>query len=230
MAHTDQIAHRLAGYLHPFLPHFRYVRSRTQLVHTEGAFSDDIIISVITYDRLSYSISFSLGVQHSQIASLVTNVEGRAVTPDDRTIFQFSPNVGKQSSLPFAGPTCWSGLPATTDFSLVGSEIVDFINGFALPYHQRFHNLDEMRNSLVLRDGLSLNHHPFKEVLAIDAFLSDSNHVISYLQLLQREVQSGYHHDCDVFNAYYARMSPLFPEIFPSFRLTPKPSASNRGG
>lgn len=222
MAETDNIAHRLAAYLRPCLPEFRYIRSRTQLLHADETFTDDLIISVITYDRRSYSISFILGVRHSQIALLVAKAEDRAVDPYDRTIFQNSMNVTKQSVLPFSGPACWSGQPVTTDFSEIGSEVVDFINGCVRPYHQRFHELEEMRESLVLRDGLSLNQHPFKEVLAIDAFLSDSDHVTYYLELLQSEVQSGYHHDCNVFNAYYSRLSAQYPATFPGFRLTPK--------
>jgi hypothetical protein len=221
MARTDDIAHRIAEYLARDLAGFRYIRSCSQLRAAAKPYVDDIIINVTTSNAVSYSLAFYMGVQHTEIESIIAEAEDRKVGPYDRTIFQYSPNVGKQNQLPYDGPSWWWGLPHDTDLSDIRNEIRNLVREFALPYHSRFHDLETIRESLASRDGLSLNMFPFKQVLAIDAFLSDSQHLVDYLKLLQAEVDSGYHHRCDAFNEYYSRLSTHY-SMFPEFQLIPK--------
>lgn len=225
MAHTDEIAHRLAELLEPDLPGFHYIRSRTQFRKKGKPFSDDLIISVTSRRGASYAIAFYIGVAHADVEKLVASVERRKVSPYDRTIFQYSPNVSKQEVLPFDGPVWWWGLPQQGDLGRIGVEIRQFVTEFALAYHSRFHDLKAIRNSLVMRDGLSLNMHPFKQVLAIDAVLPDPEHVASYLRLLQDEIDSGYHHDCNQFNRYYNGLPRTHEDLYPAFSLRPKEKA-----
>lgn len=225
MAQTDEIAHRVTELLGPDIPGFRYTRSRTQLRKTGKPFSDDLSIDVTSRSGASYAIAFYVGVVHADVEKFVANMEGRPVSPYDRTIFQYSVNVGKQKVLPFGGPVWWWGLPQDGALEKIGAEIRQFVTGFAFAYHFHFHELETIRDSLVNRDGLALNMHPFKHVLAIDALLSDDDHVASYLRLLQDEIDSGYHHDCNKFNGYYDRLSATNKALFPAFSLRPRKRA-----
>jgi len=224
MAKTDEIAHRLAELLEPDVPSFRYHRSRAQLRKAGKPFSDDLIIDVTSRDG-SYAIAFYVGVAHADVERFVADIEERKVTPYDRSIFQYSPNVGKQDVLPFTGPGWWWGLPSDGDLGRIGQEIRQFISGFVLAYHDHFHDVTVIRDSLVTRNGLSIGSYPFKQVLAIDSLLSDRKHVASYVKLLQKEIDSGYHHHWKEFNVYYERLSRTNADLFPAFKLNPKSRA-----
>lgn len=221
MAYTDDIAHRLAEYLQGDLPGFRYTRSRKQFRRVEKPFVDDIIIDVTSRGGASYSIAFYSGVQHAEVESLIADLEDRKVTPYDRTIFFYSPNVNNQNVIPFADPCWWYGLPRNVSFSQIGPEIRNYIAAFVLAYHARFHELTAIRDSLESNDGLSLNFTPFKQVLAIDVLLSDWRHIDQYLARLQAEINDGVHHRCELFNDYYTRLMNRFPRL-PDFQLAPK--------
>ena len=101
----------------PELSGFRYTRSRTQFRKTENPFSDDLIINVTSRSGASYSIAFYIGVAHSEAEALVANLEGRKVSPYDRTILQYSPNVLKQAVIPFDG-SCGGGVCRQVGISL----------------------------------------------------------------------------------------------------------------
>jgi len=230
LAHTDKMAHQLASLLQPDLSGFRYTRSRTQFRKTENPFSDDLIINVTSRSGASHSIAFYIGVAHSEVEAFVANLEGRKVSPYDRTILQYSPNVLKQAVIPFDGSVWWWGLPPGGDLAPILADVHRFVTEFALAYYSRFHDLRAIRESLVKRDGLSLNINAFKQVLAIDAVLADDEHVGTYLSLLQDEIDSGYHHDCDEFNVFYDRLSKTDEDLFPSFRLHPRGDSAGDTG
>lgn len=223
IAHTNDIAHRIAEYLEDDLAGFRYTRSRTQFRCIDKPLVDDIFIDVTYRTGGSYTIAFYVGVQHTDVESAIADLENRKITPYDRTIFQYSPNVNKQNVIPFADTCWWYGLPRDIPLSRIGPEIRHFFTSFVFPYHARFHDLLAIRESLELRDGLSLNHTPFKQVLAIDALLSDWEHVSQYLTRLQNEADGGYHHRHEIFNEFYPRLAERFTEM-PDFQLVPKPS------
>jgi hypothetical protein len=227
MAHTDDIAHHLAEYLEDDLLGFRYTRSRTQFRRVDKPFVDDIIINVTSRTGGSYSIAFYIGVQHMDVESAIASLENRKVSPYDRTLFQYSPNVNNQTVIPFSDTCWWYGLPRDVPLSTIGPEIRHFINSFAFPYHARFHDLLAIRDSLEIRDGLSLNNMPFKQVLVIDTMLADWEHVGRYLTRLQDETDGGYHHRHEAFNQFYPRLAGQFTEM-PSFQLVPKPGRTNR--
>ncbi len=109
----------------------------------------------------------------------------------------------------------------------IGPEIGHFITSFAFPYHARFHDLLAIRESLELRDGLSLNQMAFKQILAIDALLSDWQHIGEYLTRLQAETDDGYHHRHEIFNDFYPRLAEKFTEM-PDFQLVPKLGRTKR--
>jgi hypothetical protein len=225
MAYTDDIAHRLAELLKPVLPGFQYVKSRTEFRKNCENVADVVGIDVNTRGGASYSIAFHVGVVHSAVELLIAEVEGRKASSYDKTIYQYSPNVGKQDVLPFGGAVWWWGLPQHPNFSTIENELRGFITGFALPYCERFHDVMTVRKSLETRDGLSLNMLPFKQVLSIDTVFDDLEHVESYLALLQREIDSGYHHDLAQFNSFYASLRSRFGRLFPDFELNPKTKA-----
>ena len=219
MSHTDEIAHRLAEILLLELPEFRYTRSRTQLRKRTEEFSDDLIIDVTTRNGTDYSLSFYLGVAHTETEKLISKIEERKITPYDRTVFLYSVNQQNFELLDFTGDTCWCALKRDTDFSEVSSGIQRFIRECAQSYFQHFHDLLTIRASLEARDGLGQNQAPFKQVLAIDALLGDSDHIRSYLVLLQSELDGGYRHDVQSFNQFYQAISIRFPHLFSSFEL-----------
>jgi hypothetical protein len=222
MARTDDIAHRLSVRLAEELSDFKYAKSRAEFKRTQGDIADALLIDVNTRDGASYALAFRIGVVHTAVEKLVAEIEGRKTSPYDRTIAQYSPNVGKQNVLPFNGKVWWWGISPETDFSDIFDEILSFVRDFGDSYFERFHDLLIARDSLETRDGLSLNAFPFKQVLAIDAMLADRAHIEHYLPLLQTEVDGGYHHDHHQFNAYYEALRVRREELFPEFILHPK--------
>ncbi len=221
MAHTDDIAYQLAEYLQGDLIDFRYTRSRTQFRRIEHPFVDDIIIDVSSRKGESYTIAFYVGVQHTDVEFMIANLENRKVTPYDRTIFQYSPNINKQTVIPFTETCWWYGLPRDVSLSEIGVEMRHFVSAFVFPYYTRFNDLLAMRASLELRDGLSLNQTPFKQVLAIDSLLCDWQHAYHYLTRLQEETNTGYHHHHEIINVFYSQLAKCFTEL-PDFQLVPK--------
>jgi len=222
MAHTDDIAHRVAEALASDLSDFRYTRSRTQLRKAASDYTDDMIIDVTSRTGASYSIAFYIGVAHAQTEKLIAELESRKVTPYDRSVFQYSVNQTNLESIGFKGTTWWHGLERDTDLSEILTGIREFVHGCALPYFEHFHELLKIRESLVTRDGLVLNQNPFKQVLAIDALLGDSQHMQNYRNQLQQEVDGGYRHDCRTFNEFHDLIAEKFPGMFSPFELRTK--------
>lgn len=221
MAFTDDMAHRLAAFLAPTLPGFRYTRTRTQLRKPAGAFVDDLIISITAWGGTSYWIDFYIGVQHTEVETLLAELREQKVGPYSRTIAIYTPNVQNQQVLPWTEPSSWRDLSRDEDFAVIGPEIQRFITEFALPYHARFHDLRAIRHSLATRDGMTVGAAPLT-VLAIDALLSDVHHAEEYLPSLQEDVDTKrYQHNCEQFNDFYPRLAARYP-MLPPFTLRPR--------
>lgn len=223
MTNTDQIAHRLAEFLKPFLSDYKYTKSKYQFRSKKAEFIKDIIINVTRGSSGTYTIALNYGVAHQELEAITARIEERKVDSYNRTISQNSPNAKKQIILPYRETTWWYPLEENITFeSKTGESIKQFVVEFIFTYFKKFSNLEAIRNSTVERDGLSMNFFPYKTVLVINAILNDQVHIDNYLKKLQEEVNSGYHHNILDFNLFYSKLKSWKPEVFKTFELTKK--------
>jgi hypothetical protein len=194
MTYTDKIAHQVAELIQSEVVGFRYYKSYRQLRSSGKEVVDDIIVSVDSSrgGGAPYRLSFIFGVQHRDVERINAKAKGTKMTPYNRTVVQNSYNIAPRRDMRFDGKTVWHGIQDVSDLERIKYPICTFIQNFVLPYHERFHDLGELRRRLDAEDGWVLNFMPYEQVLAIDALQGDSVHAKEYLERLQAKVDAGY--------------------------------------
>ncbi|MEJ2123050.1 MAG: hypothetical protein P8Z76_20630 [Alphaproteobacteria bacterium] len=221
MAYTDELAHTVAELTQSAVDGFRYYKSYHQFRRSELGVVDDIVIDVTSRrgGGAPYRLSFIFGVQYRDVEKIIAKVKGTKVTPWDRTILQNSYNIAPKRDMRFDGETVWSGIDDVSDLGKIKGSICTFLSQFVLSYHDRFHNIDELRERLAADDGWVLNQTPYEQILAIDVLRDDSVRAVQYLEWLQAKVDGGYNFDRERFNEFYIALRLDHPSVMPKFSL-----------
>jgi hypothetical protein len=221
MAYTDELAHNVAESTQSAVDGFRYYKSHHQFRRSEWGVVDDIVIDVTSRrgGGAPYRLSFIFGVQHRDVERIVAKAKGTKVTPWDRTILQNSYNIAPKRDMRFDGETVWSDIHDVSDLGKIKHSICTFLSQFVLSYHNRFHNIDELRERLAADDGWVLNQTPYEQVLAIDALRDDSVRAEQYLEWLQARVDGRCNFDKKRFNEFYIALRLEHLSVMPEFSL-----------
>src|SRR5678815_407891 len=127
-------------------------------------------INAVTHNRQNYHLAFYLGVRITEIEAWLHQIQGLSpkIGHYDRSIWNYTVNIGPGSPH-WNSPICgtWT-LRDLSEFSIVSSEVCDFIRDLALPFVTAHGDPITLRGTLVDQPGHAQNLYPYQQILAID--------------------------------------------------------------
>jgi hypothetical protein len=149
---------------------FRYYKSYDHFRRKHKNGFSYITINSVTHNRAAYHLAFYLGVQITEVEDWVLKLVGqtRAVSHHDRTIWNYTVNIGPSSphwQFPIRGT--WT-LTALEEFDGISPEVCTFVRDLALPFLDENQDALALRRTLLESPGHATNIWPYRQILAID--------------------------------------------------------------
>ncbi|MBP7371287.1 MAG: hypothetical protein KA923_00500, partial [Opitutaceae bacterium] len=167
---------------------FRYFKSLQHYRKSNPNGFSYIHLNTVTHNRTAYHLAFYLGVQITEVEKAILEIRGesRKLTHYDRTIWNYTVNIGPESSnwkYPTAGT--WTGL-APEDFESAAPEISKFISELGLPYVTENAEPRELRRRLIEEPRHATHLFPYRSILAIDALYGTEAQLSEDIALLDQ--------------------------------------------
>ena len=170
---------------------FRYFRSYGHFRRKNKNGFSYITINSVSHNRAAYHLAFYLGVQITEVESWLLNLLGdaRAVNHHDRTIWNYTVNIGPTSPHwrhPIRGT--WT-LTTLEEFEQLSAEISKFVRDLALPFVDEHQDPAALRRTLIETPGRATNIWPYRPILAIDCLYGSAMQTEADIALLDKRYE-----------------------------------------
>ena len=149
---------------------YRFFRSHGHFRRKNQNGFSYIAINSVTHSRSAYYLAFYVGVQITEVESWLLRLMGnpRPISHDDRTIWNYTANIGPTSSTwRHPVPGTWT-LTTLEGLKRLSGEISEFIREIALPFADAHQDPEILRRTMIETPGRATNIWPYRSILAID--------------------------------------------------------------
>jgi hypothetical protein len=170
---------------------FRYFRSYGHFRRKNKNGFSYIAINSVTHNRGAYHLTFYPGVQITEVEAWLLNLLGdaRAVNHHDRTIWNYTVNIGPTSPNwrhPIRGT--WT-LTTLEEFNDRSAEISEFVRDLALPFVDEHQDPVALRRTMIETPGRATNIWPYRPILAIDCLYGSPEQTEADIALLDKRYE-----------------------------------------
>jgi hypothetical protein len=187
---------------------FKYFKSFQHFrKNNENGFSY-IHLNAVTHNRSAYHLAFYIGVQITEVEKAILRIRGesRKVSHHDRTIWNYTVNIGPESHhWKFPIPGTWTGY-SSEDFTAVAPEISRFIAELGLPFVAENSAPEKLRNLLIDKPGHATNIYPYRSILGIDHLFGTDQQLKEDIALLDRRYAGFGPHPRREFDEFVAQI------------------------
>ena len=202
---TESVTEKVVASLDWLTTHgFRYYRTHQHFRKTNPNGFSYIHLNSVTHNRSAYHLAFYLGVQITEVEKTILKIRGesRKLSHYDRTIWNYTVNIGPESSnWKYPIPGTWTGF-SLEDFESSAPEISRFVRDLALPYVTENSDPTVLRQRMIDEPRQVTHHYPYRSILAIDALYGTDAQLSEDIALL---------------DARYAKFGPLPRKEFDEF-------------
>jgi hypothetical protein len=167
---------------------FKYFKSFQHFRKTnENGFSY-IHLNAVTHNRSAYHLAFYLGVQITAVEKAILDIrcESRKISHHDRTIWNYTVNIGPESHgwrYPISGT--WTGY-SSDDFKSAAPEMSRFVSDLGLPFVTENSDPAKLRTLLIEKPGHATHIYPYRSILAVDHLFGTDQQLKDDIALLDR--------------------------------------------